>query len=232
MILLSLALLAVAYGLLEFYGIRPDPARRRACVGWLATMAVWGGISALLAATDVYLSNTGAFPLVIAALVPLAASAAWYFGAPSFRHAVRAVIGASPLWLLAAVHLGRFAAMGIFFKWNQGVIPLHYAVLGALPDLAFAISAIGMAPLAALHKVGPRAWKYWHVAGIVVFLTAAVSMHFSVPGPLWFFHGGATTSLVFRYPVALGPTLTVPLFILFNVLGIAARHRIEPPVTR
>ena len=92
-------------------------------------------------------------------------------------------------------------------------------LLGALPDFLFAASAVLLVVLGA--GCVPHSFLVgWHLVGFSLFLGAGISMFFSVPSPLRIYHSKPDASLVFKFPMALAPNFTVPLFMIAHLFAL------------
>jgi len=121
---------------------------------------------------------------------------------------------------LVSIHVLRLLAIGGIIKYIQGQLPLHFIILGALPDFLFGVSAIVVTILAANGPLGRDFLTVWHLVGFSLFLGAGISMFFSVPSPLRIYHGEPDASIVFRFPMLLAPNFTVPLFMLAHAFAL------------
>ena len=101
----------------------------------------------------------------------------------------------------------------------QGELPLHFVILGAVPDFLFAVSAIVVTTFEATALLSTDFLIAWHLVGFIVFFGPGVSMCFSVPSLLRIYHDKPDTSIVFQFPMVLAPNFTVPLFALAHVFA-------------
>ena len=121
---------------------------------------------------------------------------------------------------LISIHILRIAAIGTLVKYVQGEFPLHFIVLGAMPDFVFAVSAIVLAIWSAGGPLPQELLIAWHATGFLLFFGAGLTMFFSVPSPLRITRAKPDTSIAFRYPMALAPNFTVPLFMLAHLFAL------------
>lgn len=195
--------------------------------GYLATVIIWilamlawmvlvifAGARGLFLQYTRWLSNLVGVVLVVAFAIVL-------FGSNGVAREglLIAASGASDLQL-ALIHVLRLLAIGTVFKYIQGELPLHFVLLGSLPDFAFAISAVVVSILAVDGTLGREFYLVWHSVGFLTFLGAGISMFFSVPSPLRIYDDEPDTSIVFQFPMVLAPNFTVPLFMLAHVFAL------------
>jgi hypothetical protein len=121
----------------------------------------------------------------------------------------------------ALIHVLRLLAIGTVVKYRQGELPLHFIVLGSMPDFLFAVSAVGVSVMTYSGSLPSEVLAVWHSVGLLVFLGAGVSMFFSVPSRLRIYDSRPDASIVFRFPMVLAPNFTVPLFMLAHLFALA-----------
>ena len=121
---------------------------------------------------------------------------------------------------LICIHILRLLAIGTVIKFIHRELPLHFVILGALPDFLFAVSAVVLAVLGANGPLGHSLLVAWHLIGFSVFIGPGVSMFFSVPSPLRIYHNKPDASIVFQFPMVLAPNFTVPLFMIAHLFAL------------
>ncbi len=121
---------------------------------------------------------------------------------------------------LASIHILRLLAIGTVIKYLQRELPLHFVILGALPDFLFAVSAVVVFFLTANGPLTTEFLITWHLIGFSLFLGAGISMFFSVPSPFRIYESEPDSSIVFMFPMLLAPNFTVPLFMLAHLFAL------------
>ena len=121
---------------------------------------------------------------------------------------------------LASIHILRLLAIGTIIKYLQRELPLHFVILGALPDFLFAVSAVVVFFLTANGSLTTEFLIVWHLIGFSLFLGAGISMFFSVPSPFRIYKSKPDSSIVFMFPMLLAPNFTVPLFMLAHLFAL------------
>lgn len=133
---------------------------------------------------------------------------------------------AAPAHWLVAVHWLRILAVGTLVKTAQGTFPLEVELAIGVTDLAYGLSAVWMFALARHGRVHPDALVLWHLVGIALILVPGLpALQSGLPGPLQAFETYPTSAVMLDWPMVLGPTLVVPIFLLFNLLGALAARR-------
>jgi len=180
---------------------------------WLGAVIGWGKRGIFLNWTRYFsnmvgLSSILTFTLLLFCLVPVA------------REGLILAAGNTPDIQLISIHILRLLGIGAVIKYVQGELPLHFIILGSLPDLLFAVSAVIVAFMATNGMVGHGFLVIWHLVGFSAFLGAGISMFFSVPSILHIFNKKPDASIVFQYPMLLAPNFTVPLFIIAHAFAL------------
>lgn len=179
-------------------------------LGWLG-LVMYAGSREFFLKHSQHLSN-----LVAVVIVVTFAVAMFGVGSTARQGLLNAAHGTNDLQLIS-IHVLRLLAIGGIIKFIHGELPLHFTILGAVPDFLFAVSAV------VLLIFGPlsHGWLVvWHVVGFSVFLGAGISMFFSVPSPFRIYDSKPDASIVFRFPMVLAPTFTVPLFIIAHLFAL------------
>ncbi len=208
----------IAFWLLRSVGLAPGYMATvavwiAAMLGWMAFVIVAGRRGFFLEYTR-RLSNLVGVTLVVG-------FAAFLFGAGEVARegVVRAASSTSDLELVS-IHMLRLLAIGTVVKYRHGELPLHFVMLGSMPDFLFAISAVVVTVMAVNGPLAPGFLIAWHWVGFSVFMGAGISMFFSVPSPLRIYHGKPDSSIVFQFPMVLAPNFTVPLFMLAHAFAL------------
>jgi len=206
-----------------YWLLNPDdttPGYMAIAVGWLAVMLAWMALVIYLGNRGIYLkytrwlSNLAGFFLVLT--IP-----AVLFGAIEVaREGLVLAASHTSNLQLASFHVLRLLAIGTVIKYIQGQLPLHFVILGSVPDLLFAASAVVVTILEATNPLGQDFFIVWHIVGFFVFFGPGISMFFSVPSPFRIYRDEPDTSLVFEFPMLLAPNFTVPLFALAHVFAL------------
>lgn len=187
---------------------------------WVVSMLVWMGAVILASKRGFFLQRTRYLSNFVGASIVLTFAFLIFGVIPVAREGLLIAVKNTPDTQLIAIHILRLLAIGGVIKYFQGEFPLHFAIIAALPDLLFGISAVAVIALATNGSVGHDFLVIWHLLGLSVLLGAGISMHFSVPSPMQIFHGKPDTSIAFQFPMVLAPNFTVPLFMLAHVIAL------------
>jgi len=185
---------------------------------------LWALASAALAITGTYLSERflRLLPGLWLPLVPMLAVLGAIGASREVRQSLLGVLDVTPPEWLVAVHALRILALGTLVKTLQGEFPLHFELGVGLPDLAFGLSAPWMLYGVRGGAIGWRGLASWHLVGFAaVALPALPLLQLGLPGPLQLFDTPPTSEALLVYPMALAPTVAVPLFLLLNLWSAA-----------
>jgi len=184
-----------------------------AMLGWLA-LVIFAGRRGFFRTHTQWLSN------LVGSVLVVALAAALFGAIPVATEGLYRAAALTTDRELASIHILRLLAIGAFIKYSQRQLPLHFVILGALPDFLFAVSAVIVTILLGSGSMGQGFLVAWHWIGFSLFFGAGISMFFSVPSPLRIYDGKPDASIVFEYPMVLAPNFTVPLFMLAHVFGL------------
>lgn len=192
----------------------------------VGAITVWGVVSVYLAVAGLYLHSTFLalypgfwLPLVPLLLVALALSA------KSIRHTLYSLAMRVPMSWFAGVQLLRIAAIGTLFKTMNGEFPVHIELAIGIVDLLFGLSAVLIFYLCKNKKISNDALMLWHIIGVIIVAIPGVfAIQAGLPGPMQVFSDPPTAEIMLKYPMVLGPSLVVPVFFLFNMLGAWAAY--------
>ncbi len=189
-------------------------------VTWIVAMLAWLVLASYLGASGFFLNHTRWLSNLIGVVLVLVFGFVLFGATAGGRDGLlHAASGTSDVQL-AAFHILRLLAIGAVIKYMQGQLPLHFILIGAIPDFLFALSAVVVTLLAANGPLSRDFLIAWHAIGFCLFLGAGISMFFSVPSPLRIFHDKPDASIVFQFPMVLAPNFTVPLFMLAHAFAL------------
>ncbi|NGX58328.1 MAG: hypothetical protein K940chlam3_01233 [Chlamydiae bacterium] len=209
-------------------------SHQRRFVNWiLLALVIWGVITSYLSLngfyhTEQFLSSLpGIWITQIAVLIVLIP---WIFS-QSFRHATNSIIDKTPLHFIMAFEGIRIAAIGGVIKGYRGEFSPFFAKTIGIPDFL-----IGIASLIAAYLIYKGVWKersaiVINLLGLLVIVPfAMVFINLGLPGPMYLISETPSLSTIFDYPMALAPTLVVPIFVMVNlfvVIRLMTRHKKE-----
>lgn len=196
------------------------PGYTTTVVTWIVAMLVWLVLVIYAGRRGFFLKHTRWLSNLVGVVVVVAFATAMFGSIPAAREGLARAAAATTDRELASIHILRLLAIGTIIKYLQRQLPLHFVVLGSLPDFLFAVSAVVVTFLAGDGSLGQEFLFAWHSIGFSLFLGAGISMFLSVPSPFRIYHGDVDASIVFRFPMLLAPNFTVPLFMLAHAFAL------------
>lgn len=157
----------------------------------------------------------------------------WIFSA-SFRDSINSLIDSVCLHRVMLFEGLRVLAIGAIIKGLRGEFSPEIAFYLGIPDLVF--GALSLLTGYLLYK-GTLSLKWVFALNAYGFLIIApdaqVLMNLGIPGPWQIIHTTPDMVSMFEYPMALAPTVVVPIFITINafVISFLLTHNDERPAT-
>ncbi len=198
----------------------PAPGYVVTVVFWIVVMLSWLALVIYLGPRGFFLKHTRWLSNLAGVLLVVAFPVALFGLVSIAREGLLMAAKDTPDIQLVLIHVLRLLAIGTVIKYMQGELPLHFVILGALPDFLFAVSAVVVAVLGTNRPLDHSFLVAWHLIGFSVFFGPGISMFFSVPSPLRIYHDKPDASIVFQYPMVLAPNLTVPLFMIAHLFAL------------
>ncbi len=196
------------------------PGYTTTVVAWIVAMLGWLLLVIYAGRRGFFLTHTQWLSNLVGVVIVVAFATAVFVAIPSAREGVARAAAATTDGELASIHILRLLAIGTFIKYLQRQLPLHFVILGALPDFLFAVSAVVVTFLAGNGFLGQEFLFAWHWIGFSLFLGAGIAMFLSVPSRFRIYHSDIDASIVFRFPMLLAPNFTVPLFMLAHAFAL------------
>ena len=187
---------------------------------WIVAMLAWLVMAIYLGTQGFFLKHSERLSNLIGVAAVVTFGVVMFGLIPAAREGLLSAARNTSDLQLICIHILRLLAIGTVIKFIHRELPLHFVILGSIPDFLFAVSAV---VLAALGTNGPLSHSFlvaWHFIGFSLFTGAGVSMFFSVPSPLRIYHSKPDASIVFQFPMVLAPNFTVPLFMLAHLFAL------------
>lgn len=192
---------------------------------WVVAMTGWGLLSGKYAITgdyrtDAFLQSLPGFWLPF---IPVGVTVV-LLAVPGFRTGLFKLFVDNERAFIFAQGL-RALAIGGVIKGLTGRLPPSFALPIGIPDFLFGLSALWLGVHMARRQYSEKALIVWNLAGMVVILPAPFLMQMGMPGPLYTFTSQPDTRTLLEFPLALAPTLIVPVFITLNFIHAAVLWR-------
>jgi len=198
----------------------PKPA-----AGWiyalLALLVLWGAISSHLGLTSAY--QTARFLELQAPFwlpfVPVLLVLAPFALVPQARDAINRLIDHTPLYAIIAIQGLRVLAIGGIIKGWNGDFNAAFAFYVGIPDFLFGASALIMAWLVMHDRINRWTLAAWNLIGAAIIVPGTfIVIKLALPGPWQLFTSEPSIMTLYDFPMALAPTLVVPVLVTMNLL--------------
>ena len=189
-------------------------------VAWIVVMLAWLAIVIYAGLDGFFLKHTNKLSNLIGVGIVVAIAVAMFGMLPASREGMQDAARNTNDLQLIYIHVLRLLAVGTIIKYLHRELPLHFVILGSLPDFLFAVSAVVLAVVGSSGPLNHGFLVVWHLIGFSVFLGPGISMFFSVPSPLRIYNKQPDTSIVFQFPMLLAPNFTVPLFMIAHLFAL------------
>ena len=186
----------------------------------LVLQVLWAVTSALLALKGTYLQAwfLAAWPpFWVTFIAVLLVMLPWLLFA-GVRDTLRGLVDAVPLHWLVGFQGLRILAIGGVVKALNGEFARYFGLYIGIPDLLFGLSALVMARLVYRGRVGSGTVVVWNLIGAMIIVPAGlILLQMGLPGAWQVFTDTPTIATIFEFPMALAPTLVVPMFVMMNL---------------
>jgi hypothetical protein len=187
----------------------------------LALLVLWGAISSYLGVTGAY--QTARFLDLQAPFwlpfVPVLLVFAPFALVPQARDAINRLIDHTPLHAIIALQGLRVLAIGGIIKGWNGEFNAAFAFYVGIPDFLFGASALIMAWLVMHDCINRWTLVAWNLIGAAIIVPGTfIVIKLALPGPWQVFTSEPSIMTLYDFPMALAPTLVVPVLAMMNLL--------------
>lgn len=196
-----------------------EPGAIAVVAGWILVMLAWVMWVIRAGRQGFYLKHTHWLSNFIGVNLVFTFGILWFGFMPGSMDIIINASSSTSNRELVSIHILRLLAIGTVIKYLQRQLPLHFLILGSIPDFLFAVSAVAVTTILGNNDLGREFLIAWHCTGIFVFL-GSMSMFFSVPSPLFIRRTEPDASITFKFPMLLAPNFTVPLFMLAHIFAL------------
>jgi hypothetical protein len=186
----------------------------------LVALGVWAAMSSYFSLSGIYQTETflASLPGFWITQIPILIVMIPWMLSKSLRQATDSIIDHTSLSLIMAFEgLRVFALGGIIKGYNGEFSPLFAKAIG-IPDFFIGLLALTGAYLIYKGVLGNRAAITINLLGFIVIIPFGMGLiNLGLKGPLYFIHETPSTATIFDFPMALAPTLVVPIFVMVNL---------------
>ncbi len=186
----------------------------------LVGLGIWAVISSYFSLNDLY--QTEAFltslPGFWITQIPILIVMVPWILSKSLRQGTDSIIDHTPLSLIMAFEGLRVFALGGIIKGYKGEFSPLFAKAIGIPDFFIGVLALTGAYLIYKGVWGNRAAITINLLGFIVIIPFGMGLiNLGLQGPLYYIHETPSTATIFDFPMALAPTVVVPIFVMVNL---------------
>ena len=136
----------------------------------------------------------------------------------SLRQAFDSIIDNTPLYLIMAFEGIRVFALGGIIKGYKGEFSPLFAKAIGVPDFFIGILALTGGYLIYKGIWGNHAAITINLLGFFVIIPFGMGLiNLGLKGPMYYINETPSTATIFDFPMALAPTVVVPIFVMVNL---------------
>ncbi|PCI39629.1 MAG: hypothetical protein COB53_02910 [Elusimicrobia bacterium] len=206
--------------------------------GIMVLLTLWGGVSTWLGLRGFYETQEflASYPLFWFTMVAVVLVLTPYLLFARAREALHQLIDAVPIHWLIGIHSLRILAVGTMVKAAYGEFPVSFAFYIGGPDFLFGLSSLWVWRLARKETINDFWIAAWNIIGFLVIIPGAMFVaQRRLPGVFFSIVETPPMALLFDMPMALAPSLVVPIFLIMNVfvaIRLLTRESRSIPYTR
>jgi hypothetical protein len=195
--------------------------QRRLVAIVLGVLTLWGGASVYLGMSGYYQSKSflSSLPGLWIAQVPVLIVMVPWMVSKTFRQGIDAIIDQTPLYLIMGFEGLRIFALGGIYKGFTGGFSLFYATFVGIPDFLYGVTTLIAAVLIYRGVWKERSAILINLIGFVIIVPIGMLLiNVGLPGAMYMIAETPSLKTIFELPMALAPTLVVPIFVMINLL--------------
>jgi hypothetical protein len=185
----------------------------------IALLALWAPLSAGLALSGFY-SNPAVLerlPGLWVTMVPVLILMVPWALSSAYRDSINSLIQSVGLHRVVIFEGLRVLAIGGIIKGLRGEFSPEIAFYLGIPDLIFGALSLWAGYLLYRGTLSPRWVLALNAYGFLIIVPGGtVLMNLGIPGPWHIIHSTPDMVSMFEYPMALAPTVVVPIFVAIN----------------
>ena len=186
----------------------------------LVSLSMWGVMSTFLGVSGYYQSDgfLSSLPGLWITQIPILIVMIPWIVSKSLRQGIDAIIDNTPLHLIMGFEGLRILAIGGIYKGYKGEFSLFYAKFVGIPDFLYGISTLIAAVLIYRGIWRVKAAIIINLIGFIIIVPFGMLLiNVGLPGAMLMVHEFPGLETIFKFPMALAPTLVVPLFVMVNL---------------
>ena len=187
----------------------------------LAMVTLWGGLSTYLGMSGYYQSEgfLSSLPGFWIPQIPVLIVMIPWMASKALRQGIDKIIDQTPLHFIMAFEGLRILAIGGIIKGYTGEFSLFFVQFVGIPDFLYGVTTLIAAVL--IYK---GIWKeksaiIINLIGFIIIVPfSLILINMGLPGAMYMIEESPSLKTIFEFPMALAPTLVVPIFVMVNLL--------------
>jgi hypothetical protein len=187
----------------------------------LGALTFWGGMNVYLGMSGYYQSKSflNSLPGLWVAQIPVLIVMIPWIASKIFRKGIDAIIDQTPLYLIMGFEGLRIFAIGGVYKGFTGDFSLFFAKFVGIPDFLYGVTTLIAAVLIYRGVWKERSAILINLIGFVIIVPIGMLLiNVGLPGAMHMITETPSLKTIFELPMALAPTLVVPIFVMINLL--------------
>jgi hypothetical protein len=186
----------------------------------LVVLTLWGGLSTYLGMSGYYQSESFLSSLPgfwITQIAVLIVMIPWIVS-NSLRQGIDQVVDQTPLYLIMGFEGLRILAIGGIYKGYIGEFSPFYAKYIGVPDFLYGVTTLIAAVLIYRGVWKEKSAIIINLIGFIIIVPfGMILINVGLPGAMFMIEESPSLKTIFEFPMALAPTLVVPLFVIVNL---------------
>lgn len=186
-----------------------------------AFLTLWGGFSTYLAMSGYYQSEgfLSSLPGFWITQIPVLIVMVPWMASRTLRQGIEKIIDQTPLYLIMGFEGLRIFALGGIIKGYRGDFSLFFAKFVGIPDFLYGVTTLIAAILIYRGVLKAKSAIIINLIGFLIIVPLGmILINVGLPGAMYMIEESPSLKTIFEFPMALAPTLVVPIFVIVNLL--------------
>lgn len=186
----------------------------------LVVLTLWGGLSTYLGMSGYYQSDgfLSSLPGLWITQIPVLIVMIPWIISKALRQGIDEIIDKTPLYLIMSFEGLRILAIGGIIKSYTGEFSLFFAKFIGVPDFLYGVTTLIAAVLIYKGVLKEKSAIIINMIGFIIVAPLAMTLiNMGLPGAMYMIEESPDLKTIFELPMALAPTLVVPIFAIVNL---------------
>ena len=188
-----------------------------------AFLTIWGGFSAYLAMSGYYQSEgfLSSLPGLWISQIPVLIVMIPWMASGTLRQGIEKIIDQTPLYLIMGFEGLRILAIGGIIKGYMGEFSSFFSKSIGIPDFLYGVTTLLAAVLIYRGVWKEKSAIIINLIGFIIIVPFAMAfINLGLPGAMYMIEESPSLKTIFEFPMALAPTLVVPIFAMVNLFVV------------